>query len=121
MKKEEFNKAFGLPWGNMKKIIVAFDVDGTLITNTGNVVPDVSNAKVVELLKTLSSFKNVKVVVWSGGGKEYAQRWVRLLDIEKYVWKVASKLEHKEINADIAIDDIQDTAIGKINLIVCEI
>lgn len=104
----------------MKKTIIAFDVDGTLITNTGNVHPDVSNDRIVELLKTLSSFKNIKIIVWSGGGKEYAERWVRLLSLGDYVWKVASKMDHKELNVDIAIDDIQDTAIGKINLIVKE-
>lgn len=103
----------------MKEVTIGVDVDGTLITNTG-ATPDIANQRIVELLKTLASFKNVKIVVWSGGGKEYAQRWVRLLGLEDYVWKVASKLEHETIKADIAIDDIQDTAIGEINLIVHE-
>lgn len=117
---KEINKKLGLPFGKMRKYTVAFDVDGTLITNTGNVHPDVSNEKIVELLKILSSFKNVRIVVWSGGGKEYAERWVRLLGLEDYVWKCASKMEHEEIQADLTIDDIQDTAIGKINLICRE-
>ncbi len=113
------NEKLGLPADKMKKVIVAFDVDGTLITNTG-ATPDIANGRIVELLKTLASFKNVRIVVWSGGGKEYAERWGRLTGVDDYVWKYASKMEHKEIQADIAIDDIQDTAIGKINLIVRE-
>ena len=114
------NEKLGLPFDSMKKIIIAFDVDGTLITNTGNCTPDVSNKRIVDLLKILSTFKNIRIVVWSGGGKEYAERWVRLLGIEDCVWKVFSKLQWKEVNADIAIDDIQDTSIGKINLICRE-
>lgn len=114
------NEKLDLPFDKMRKIIIAFDVDGTLITNTGNVMPDVSNRRIVDLLKILSTFKNIRIVVWSGGGKEYAERWVRLLGIEECVWRVASKTEWKEINADIAIDDIQDTSIGKINLICKE-
>ena len=68
----------------------------------------------------MASFKNVSIIVWSGGGKEYAARWGKLVVVDDYVWKYASKLEWKEINADIVIDDIQDTTIGKINLIVRE-
>lgn len=116
------NKRLGLPFGKMQKIIIAFDVDGTLITNAG-ARPDIANERIVELLRTLSTFKNIRIVVWSGGGKDYAARWVRLLGIEDSVWRVASKLEHKEIKEHgplIAIDDIQDTAIGDLNLIVRE-
>ncbi len=113
------NEKLGLPFGRMRRYIIAVDVDGTLIKD-GGVRGDISNERIVELVKTLSSFKNVRIVVWSGGGKDYAQRWVTLLGLEKHVWRVASKMEHEEIQADIAIDDIQDTAIGKMNLIVRE-
>ena len=68
------NKKLGLPFGEMKKIVIAVDVDGTLITNTG-ARPDIANEKIVELVKTLSSFKNVRIVVWSGGGNEVIKRW----------------------------------------------
>lgn len=119
MTERGINEKLGLPFSKMQKIIIAFDVDGTLITD-GGAYPDISNPRIVELLKILSTFKNVRIVVWSGGGKEYAERWVRLLGVEDCVWKIASKMEHKEIQPDIAIDDIQDTAIGKINLIVRE-
>ncbi len=107
------NKRLGLPFGKMRWVVVAFDVDGTLI-DAGPTYYE----PVIQLLKTLSGFKNIKIVVWSGGGKQYAERWGRLLDIDEYVWKYASKTEHEAIKPDIAIDDIQDTAIGAINLIV---
>jgi len=112
------NEKLGLPFGKMRKFVIAFDVDGTLITNSGST--DIAIERTIDLLKALAHMKNTHIVVWSGGGKDYAQRWVTLLDLEKYVDTVASKMEHETIQADIAIDDIQDTAIGKINLIVRE-
>ena len=107
------NERLGLPFGKMRWVVIAFDVDGTLI-DAGPTYYE----PIIQLLKTLAKFKNVKIVVWSGGGKEYAERWGRLLELDDYVWKYASKTEHPEIQPDIAIDDIQDTAIGAINLIV---
>ncbi len=115
------NARLGLPVGKMRWVVVAFDVDGTLIGHSimgdGTYWP---HDGIVSLAKTLSRFKNVKVVVWSGGGKDYASRMGRWLGLDEYVWKYASKTEHDQIKPDIAIDDIQDTAIGVINLIVRE-
>ena len=113
------NKELGLPYGKMKKIVVAFDVDGTLIDNT-KLLYFIANERIRSLLITLSSFKNVKIVVWSGGGELYARQVAYNIGITKYVDQYASKHDWEEINPDIAIDDIQDTAIGKINLIVKE-
>lgn len=113
------NERLGLPFGKMRWIVVAFDIDGTLISHSQ--LEDGTywaHEPTVQLLKTLSTFKNIKIVVWSGGGKDYAIRMGRFLAIDEYVWKYASKTEHKEIQPDIAIDDIQDTAIGLLNLIV---
>lgn len=116
------NARLGLPVGKMRWVVVAFDVDGTLITNgdypgDGN---DKPNWRIISMLHGLAHMKNVKVVVWSGGGKDYAQMWGERLGLGKSVWKYASKTEHDQIKPDIAIDDIQDTAIGAINLIVRE-
>ncbi len=112
------NKKLGLPFGKMRKIIICFDVDGTLLNNTEKEIQ--ANEKIRELLITLSSFKNTKIIVWSGSGELWARQSAAALNIEKYVDGYSSKSAHKEIKADIAIDDIQDTAIGKINLIVRE-
>jgi phosphoserine phosphatase len=105
----------------MRWAVVAFDVDGTLITNSDPYAQsdnEKPHERIVTLLQILSTFKNIKIVVWSGGGKEYAEMWGHRLGLDEYVWRYASKTEHKEIQPDIAIDDIQDTAIGLVNLIV---
>lgn len=125
-----------LPAGDkMENFIIAFDVDGTLISNInenvvqerrvhGQVYPfDAANTQVVEFLILCSRiFKNVKVVVWSAGGQEYAQQWVERLQLEKYVWRTYSKSQYQELCSNrkvIAIDDIHKTRLGNLaNLIV---
>lgn len=124
------NERLGLPrQDDMEKFILCVDVDGTLIRNvesdgrthgTPN-NDDVPHVPIINMVMVLSTFKNIKLVVWSGGGKQYAETWGRRLGLDKYVWRYASKLEHEDIKKHgriIAIDDIQDTAIGDINLIV---
>ena len=117
--------------GKMQKIIVAFDVDGTLIRNGSpdrqhGVVNDgdVPIVHQINTLQVLSHSKNVRIVVWSGGGKQYAEMWGKRLGLDQYVWRYASKLEHEQIKAQcdflIAIDDIQSTRLGDANLIVRE-
>ena len=116
--------------GRMQKVIVAFDVDGTLIRQAEGSTPGIVNNDSVPIvhqintLQVLSTYKNIKIVVWSGGGKQYAETWGRRLGLDKFVWRYASKLEHKELRAMcdflIAIDDIQATQLGDANLIVRE-
>lgn len=117
--------------GKMQKVIVAFDVDGTLINNVGadrvHGVPNNGDVPVVHQINTLmvlSTYKNIRIVVWSGGGKQYAETWGNRLGLDKYVWRYASKLEHPQIKAQcdflIVVDDIQATRIGDANLIVRE-
>lgn len=114
----------------MKKVTIAFDIDGTLRANT---VEDkvVANERIRTLLITLASMKNTRIVVWSGGGELYAQQMVDALCIRKYVDVVAGKVltgddkngvleSHPDIKPDIAFDDIQDCTLGNINLIVRE-
>lgn len=128
---ESANKRLKLPRDKMKRIDIAFDVDGTLIKNVlaqdyltkrefG--IPykyDVINPDIIELLKILAKFKNTRIIVWSAGGTEYAQKIVDGLMITKYVDVISGKHE-LGFKPDIAIDDIQDTALGLINLIVRE-
>lgn len=115
----------------MRKVVIAFDVDGTLRDNTVDQnKPPVANEDIRQLLILLSRFKNVYIVVWSGGGEIYARQVVKDLGLSSYVDYYAdkhySKTEdglhefHPDIEADIAIDDIQDCVLGKINLIVRE-
>lgn len=117
--------------GKMAKVIFAFDVDGTLVRNSDEqrehgVVSenDLPIYHQINTLHVLSTYKNVRIVVWSGGGKDYAAMWGNRLGLDNYVWKYASKLEHEAIKAQcdvlIAVDDIQATALGHVNLIVRE-
>ncbi len=111
------NEELGLPFQNgMIKYILCFDVDGTLISGSDEIYHDI-----VSLIRIFSRFKNIRVCVWSGGGKDYAATWGHRLGVDEYVWRYASKLEHADIRIYgkiIAIDDIQDTALGDENFIV---
>ena len=114
----------------MKKVLIAFDIDGTIRKNTieDKVVP---NERIRTLLITLASMKNTNILVWSGGGELYARQMVKALAIEKYVDIITSKEltkeddngvreSHSVYKPDIAIDDIQDCTLGNVNLIVRE-
>lgn len=112
------NEKLGLPRGSMKKVLIAFDVDGTLRDNTTDKVR--ANEDIRTLIRILSRFKNVTILLWSGSGELYARQIAKECAVDWYIDRYASKLDWKEIQPDIAIDDIQDTAIGKLNLIVRE-
>lgn len=110
------NEDLCLPRDTMRTIVICFDVDGTLRCNCTDTCQDV-NRRIVDLLYILATFKNTKIVIWSGGGADYARSFMSRLDLPKGI-TFASKLDG--LRPDIAIDDIQDTALGKINLIVRE-
>lgn len=107
----------GLPFGKMKKVKIAFDVDGTLRSNKTE-TSQLPNGTIVLLFGILSSFKNTDMYVWSGGGADYALRFAKKYGLPVKDSHCISKIGAPEM--DIAIDDIQDTAIGKLNLIVKE-
>lgn len=123
----------------MRLITIAFDVDGTLIRDEiATLAPNESsqrpklvvNERIRTLLVTLSSFKNVKIVVWSGGGELYARQVAAAIGIDAYVDQYASKNHlgvvdgvhqfNPDFTPDIAIDDIQACELGTLNLIVRE-
>lgn len=118
----------------MRKTIVAFDCDGTLIksgawSDPSKIEP---NQRIVDLLIILASFKNVRIVVWSGSGLDWANLVTDRLGLRKHVWRTYDKnLTGKSpdgetwyfeppIKPDIAIDDIQACSLGVLNLIVRE-
>lgn len=126
------NEKLGLPRDKMRRINIAFDVDGTLRCNGGKTyhaggIADKCdehcqepNENIVALFNLLSRFKNVDLWVWSGGGAKYARRFAELYNLPVNSARCISKLDHTQYSMDIAIDDIQDTALGAINLIVRE-
>lgn len=111
------NKELGLPFGKMETIRIAFDVDGTLRCNHTDTCNQ-PNKRIVELYKILNSFKNTDMYVWSGGGAQYAQRFADAFGLPYKGGHCISKIGAPHM--DVVIDDIQDTAIGGINLIVRE-
>ncbi len=128
----------------MKKSLIAFDVDGTLIENGAmDAYQAKPNHRIVSMLIGMAHMKNTKIMVWSGGGEEWARDVVKALGLEKYVNQYADKqytscedmgctqpkgsdgtcTQHHfktDIKPDIAIDDIQACELGIINLIVRE-
>lgn len=119
----------------MKKIIIAIDIDGTLIRNDGDGDMDggipIANERIRTLLVTLASFKNTHIIVWSGGGELYARQVCSSLGLLKYVDEYKGKnlvrqdekgnhFFEPDIVPDIAIDDIHSCDLGKLNLIVKE-
>jgi phosphoserine phosphatase len=128
----------------MKKLLVAFDVDGTLVSNGALSEHEiVANERIRTLLIIMAHMKNTKIMVWSGGGELWARQAVRALGLEKYVDCYADKqytqcqrpecvqarkggtyCKHHvfatDIRPDIAIDDIQECTLGELNLIVRE-
>lgn len=111
------NKELGLPFAPMQKVKIAFDVDGTLRCNCTDTCQD-PNQDIVDLFRILDKSKNTELYVWSGGGAEYARSFARKFKLKVGDARCISKIGAPQM--DIAIDDIQDTAIGKINIIVHE-
>ncbi len=112
----------------MKKITIAFDIDGTLRNNKkeyphGCTKKVVVNEEIRTLLITLSKFKNIKIFLWSGAGGDYAKDIRRIMCLEKYikeknVFGKLDKIDGKYFEPDIAIDDTQVCSLGGVNLIV---
>lgn len=120
------NKDLGLPFGDgMEKVAICFDVDGTLIGNTTKKGWYQTPIALVRLFAS-QDWKNLDVIIWSGGGAKYAEQiWRDITMYEQNVFtniKFHSKLEHTELRKKyakiIAIDDVQDTRLGDVNLIV---
>lgn len=111
------NERLGLPRDKMQKIRIAFDIDGTLRSNQTETSQE-PNIDIVELFRILNKFKNIELYVWSGGGAEYARQFARKYNLKVGDSRCISKIGAPHMH--IAIDDIQDTAIADINLIVNE-
>lgn len=116
------NKELGLPYSEdgMEKVLVAFDVDGTIINGNEQVYAIMLN---ILHLFLQQKWKNVDVIVWSGGGADYARTQLERLHDDfrgRNIWY--SKLQYQELRKKydkvIAFDDIQDTRLGDVNLIV---
>ncbi len=114
----------------MKEIIIAFDIDGTILNNEGVPPgtppylrePSAVNLEVVLLLQLLSKhMKNTRIIVWSGGGKDYAEQIVRRYGLTRYVDRCYGKAEYEaelDGKVDIAFDDVHACELADKNIIV---
>lgn len=109
----------------MEEITIAFDIDGTILNNEGippNTPPHLRpktplNLEAVMLLQILSKMKNTRIIVWSGGGKEYAEDIVRMYGLERSVDRCYGK-EACEEKIDICFDDVHACVLADKNIIV---
>jgi phosphoserine phosphatase len=90
---------------------VAFDVDGTLISE----VDDSPNWPVVDLLRQFHAL-GATIIVWSGGGADYAEMWVRRLNLDGFVSGTFSKTMFgvQALEPSLAVDD-EDVSLGVAN------
>lgn len=87
-------------------MLIAFDIDGTL---EGRYKP---NKEMHDLLHKFASH-GIDIVVWSGGGVDYAKRYV-----ERHKLPALASHKRTDLDVDLAIDDIPDTNLAIINLII---
>lgn len=107
---------------NSKKLVIAFDVDDTLIIPTialpaikhpkcgFRTFDGVPNFEVINIYRFLQQ-QGHTMVIWSMGGEEYAENVANYLDLRPdYIWK-----KEKDSRVDIAFDDC-DVDLGKVNV-----
>lgn len=94
---------------------IAFDVDNTLIK------PDQTpNYAVISILHALyKTALDVGIVIWSGGGEEYAKQWAKKLGLYSPLFFYALKSEEnaKKYNVKVSFDD-QDAKLGLVNILI---
>ncbi len=94
-------------------LIVAFDVDDTLIVPAAatGLDRDVPNYDTIAVYRWFESQGHV-MVVWSGGGADYARHWADVLGL-----KPAYCFDKHDayVQPDIAFDDA-DLTLGKVNV-----
>lgn len=107
----------------MKDIIIAFDVDGTIYgspwAHKGEPVLNVRTVQFMQLFK--EHIKNCKIIVLSGGGREYAEQIVNKFGLERWVDLCLAKSEYDPVlhgEVGIAFDDEYNFDMALVNLIV---
>jgi hydroxymethylpyrimidine pyrophosphatase-like HAD family hydrolase len=101
-------------------ITVAFDVDGTLIYQTGDKgmpgsIEDTPRYDVIQLFHTFQKL-GCQMFIWSGGGVPYATRWMEKLGLQ------ATVVEKGSFKPDITFDDLdldmrdRERSLGRVNV-----
>lgn len=84
------------------KLTIAFDVDDTLIIPAvaTNMPSDTPNYDVIQVLRWFQK-QGHTIVVWSGGGVDYAKTWAEKLAL----FPCEIRVKEKADDVDIAFDD----------------
>lgn len=93
---------------------IAFDVDDTLIipaVATGLPI-DTPNYETIAIYKWFQA-QGHQMIIWSGGGVDYANMWAEKLGLHPYATAIKSKEIVKDV--DIAFDDC-DVDLAKVNI-----
>jgi len=98
----------------MKKLKIAFDVDDTLILPTvvTDFDRDVPNYETIAIYKWFQAQGNY-MIIWSGGGKDYAEMWAEKLGLEAD--EIMAKDTRMKDKIDIAFDDCE-IDLAKVNV-----
>ncbi|MDD5527768.1 MAG: hypothetical protein PHO56_02210 [Patescibacteria group bacterium] len=94
-------------------MIIAFDVDDTLIvpgvaTGLPFDTPNYENIAIFHWFQAQGNY----MIIWSGGGCDYAQRWAEKLGLSP----VAIRVKQKYDDVDIAFDDCAGVDLAKVNV-----
>lgn len=84
---------------------IAFDTDGTLI----HITEDVPRYDIIAIFLAFQKL-GCKMVIWSGGGIDYATRWRDKLGLTAEVVAKGSFVP------DIAFDDEKECVLGKVTI-----
>lgn len=93
-------------------MIIAIDVDNTLLVRQGG--KTVLRSDLVLMMMAIHGLGLAELVVWSGGGQEYAEKMVDKFGLSHLVSRCAGKGD-PTFRPDITIDDQMQTA-GHVNL-----
>src|SRR3972149_202441 len=91
---------------------IAFDTDDTLIVpkNVVGASEDTPNYEVIAIARWFQK-NGHELIIWSGGGVDWAKRWGEKLGLEPFEVRV----KEKSADIDIAFDDC-DVDLAKVNV-----
>lgn len=97
---------------NKKRLVVAFDIDDTLIlpsvaTGLSRDTPNYENIAIYKWFQAQGAY----MIIWSGGGIDYAKTWADKLGLMASEFRVKQKYD----DIDLVFDDC-DVTLGKVNV-----
>lgn len=91
----------------MRKVHVAFDIDGTLRANSEerHRTEIEANDRIVQLLIATAHSKNVVIHLWSNRGDAYCRKMRKHFELEPYVRESNCHLKYWQKMQDVAIEN----------------